>query len=151
MKLLALPWAGIWLYGVMASLLADESLRVGGGFGNTPLDGAVHSTLQAFAGVGLLRRSDLRTGIEIGVLDTSDSGVDDGWVAGVFAWDLGPDANVFARTGVHSGGDAGWLYGAGVGYFIEGQMEVRMELAARASGTGVQFNLAWYPHRSPYP
>jgi hypothetical protein len=128
-----------------AGLLDDDYLRVGGGFGSVLVGGVSQGSLDLFAGVDTWREGPWRTGFEVSALDVSNSDADGLGVSGFFNWAAAPDVNLFARAGGDFGGDAGWLVGAGVGYFIERNMEVRFETQARQRGNGLFFNLAWYP------
>lgn len=127
------------------SWLDDPSLHVGGGFGSTAVDGTSRTTLQLFGGIDTLREGAYRGGIEVGVMDVSDSPKDLLWVAGVLKRSVSADVSLFGRAGLDFGNQAGLMAGAGVGYYMERNMEVRMEAVTRDMGTAVQFNLSFYP------
>ena len=149
----AAVWVAVLLLSGLASAesLPGDSLRLGGGLGQNHVDGASHTSVQAFAGIDAVREARVRGGFETGYLDTGDTGNDGWWVSGFAGWAASSDVNLFGRLGVDLGSDQGGLLGIGAGYFIERNMEVRVEYVAREHSQGVQFNLAYYPRINPIP
>lgn len=81
----------------------------------------------------------------------SDVQSDGIWLSGVFLQQLQPDIDLSARAGLDLGDDWGLLFGVGVAYTMERNMQVRLDYVRRDESSSILFNLVYYPWTQIHP
>jgi predicted porin len=128
-------------------LFKQERFYFGAGFGNTKVSGQVDNktTIQGFAGYRMITQERWGLSLELGYQDTSDLPHDGGWLTPVLGYHVTDQVELLLRGGGEVGDDDGALWGAGVGYRLERNMDVRLEYVERTLLRGVQLNVVFHP------
>ncbi|MBI3897135.1 MAG: hypothetical protein HY308_02430 [Gammaproteobacteria bacterium] len=66
------------------------------------------------------------------------------WSAGVFHFVMSPQTEILGRVGFDFGDDDGLMFGAGVGFNLNPQTQLRVELVERDNVESLQLNLAFH-------
>ncbi|MCK5640647.1 MAG: hypothetical protein KAJ19_07615, partial [Gammaproteobacteria bacterium] len=108
--------------------LEPEWSYFGGGVGVSAVKGLAEdeSMLQFFLGRSTPWIGRHQFAIEAGFAEISDIKSDGLWVSGAVLQQLQPDIDLTARAGFDLGDDPGLLFGVGVAYTMERNMQVRL-------------------------
>jgi len=136
--------------------LRQQNLYLGGGLGFNSLPGYGSAIgVQLLAGYQFDARinGDIKTAVELGVMDTGDfdryngSGKTDNatgaWFNVVESVDINPKFNMLVRAGLDLGDDDGFMAGAGIGYRFNDRASWRTEYVVRDHVDSFQFNVIY--------
>lgn len=140
--------------------LTQNDIYVGGGIGHNQLSGWGDANgIQLFAGADLMKVGHLTLGAEAGYMSSGDFsgtvtvlGVSQSaktnakgfWANGVARAAVAPDIDLIGRVGYDFGDDDGVMLGAGVGYTLNRQMQIRGEYVMRSHINSLQANFVFY-------
>ena len=143
---------------VQAKGIVDmDALYVGGGLSINSMSGAESAMgFQGFAGLPLaIELGIVDSAVEVGYMNSGDMDVEflgrvvgsvsaSGlWANYVATMNLSDQLQGIGRIGLDFGDDDGLMYGVGVGYGINEQMDVRGEYVARDNINSLQVNLVY--------
>lgn len=131
-------------------LLDKSKFSIGAGISNNSVSGPVDDEIgfQFFAAYDLTAvklMEGVDSSIEFGIMDYGFNGdstgiwgtyVIDGAIKGRLGW--------LGRIGIDIGDDSGFMLGAGIGYAISKQMDVRGEYVIRDDTDSLQLNLIYH-------
>lgn len=162
-RLTSLSFLVLFFIGVQAASAADvKGMYFGAGINQNDLSGFDKATgFQFFGGFGLpVRLPDGKLSLEVGYWDSGDfensitipffgtikvkdsaSGL---WATGVFTLPINKTVGVLGRIGLDFGDDDGLMFGVGVGFKIDRQMEIRGEFVSRDDIDSLQANFVYY-------
>ena len=110
-----------------------------GNFGAQGFDFAVEA---GYMDTGDFERNFATGGGGFTTQETSANGL---WGTFVAAYKASPTVDILARGGLDIGDDDGLMIGAGVGFNVSKQLQLRGEFVARDSVDSFQFNVIFYP------
>ncbi|RFA31099.1 hypothetical protein CAI21_00030 [Alkalilimnicola ehrlichii] len=129
---------------------------IGGGISHNSASNLDDGTGFQFLGGYKLDMVDLHPvelAVEVGYMDTgnmSPSGVPGStsfkglWTTAVFTYGLTPELDLIGRAGLDLGDDDGLMVGAGLGYAINRELELRGEYVIRDNINSLQANLIFH-------
>jgi hypothetical protein len=164
-RILALLAVSVW-FAVPGSAFAagpgDSGFYAGAGIGFNSLDGGGDATgFQMFGGYDLakagFKAAPFKLAVEVGYMDsgTFESDVNIPlfgtvrvqskakglWATGVASYPVNPQTDLIGRLGLDFGDDDGLMLGAGVGFSVNKQMQLRGEYVIRDHIDSLQLNL----------
>ncbi|HEX5513307.1 MAG TPA: outer membrane beta-barrel protein [Gammaproteobacteria bacterium] len=161
MKKLAMA-AGLALGIASGSALAQgfnqDNLYAGAGISLNSLSGFDDAVgFQIFGGYKLdtLNLDPVKLAVEVGYMDSGDfeanywfgkveANVSGVWASAVASYPLTPELNLLGRLGLDFGDDDGLLLGAGVGYTVSKEIELRAEYVIRDNVDSLQANFVYH-------
>ncbi|QKT04520.1 porin family protein [Ectothiorhodospiraceae bacterium 2226] len=134
-----------------------ENMWVGAGLSLNQLSGFDDSLgMQVFVGHNLAAFGQIRTGVELGYMDTRDFDPDPPvpgvgstsaqgvWASALGAWALNERIDLLGRLGADFGDDDGLLWGFGAAYRFTPQMHLRGEYVQRDTIDSLQANFVYF-------
>jgi len=132
-------------------LLDKNKFSIGAGVSSNSVAGPIDDEIgfQFFAAYDLSRinlMEGVNTSIELGYMDYGFSGANAGglWTTAVVDGRFGTSGfGWLARLGFDLGDDSGLMFGAGLGFAINKNIELRAEYVARDEINSIQFNVLY--------
>ncbi|MDH5472525.1 MAG: hypothetical protein OEY87_00290 [Gammaproteobacteria bacterium] len=134
-------------------LLDRSEISIGGGIArnsiDTPFGDFTETGVQFFAAYDLNRvniMQGVNSSVELGYMDYGFARGDSGglWVTGVIDGAIQNNFGWLARLGLDLGDDSGIMFGAGVSFGINRQMDLRGEYIIRDDIDSLQINLIFH-------
>ncbi|GMR17941.1 MAG: hypothetical protein BMS9Abin33_0337 [Gammaproteobacteria bacterium] len=155
---------GLVLVALSMTAAADKATNTlpiyfGGGVGFNKLSGWDDSFGIQFLGgyeLGNFGAKGFDFSVEAGYMDTGDfernfaggtvsESANGLWGTFVAAYHASPLVDILARAGLDVGDDDGPMFGVGVGFNVNKQLQLRGEFVARDNVDSLQFNVVFYP------
>ena len=139
------------------TLLEQERIYLGGGLNDNDLTGYSGATgFQLFAGYDLpVKITGATVSVEVGYWDSGDFDTTVGpirvetsanglWANGVFSLHVNRTVDLLGRAGLDFGDDNGLMFGIGVGFKLNRQLQLRGEYVERDTVDSLQLNLVYH-------
>jgi opacity protein-like surface antigen len=111
-------------------------------FGGYKLDMLNLDPVKLAVEVGYMDSGDFERNVPFwGKVETSATGL---WASAVASYPLTPELNLLGRLGLDFGDDDGLLLGAGVGYTVSKEIELRAEYVIRDNVDSLQANFVYH-------